>query len=137
MRTKASAKFKTEKWDEKAFLEMGETSKMTRCSVEMSFTGDMKGDSVQEYVMYYREDGTGVFTVLERFVGSIGDKSGSIILQHEGTFDPKAVWGKWTVVPNSGTDGLKGLCAEASYELSGHSEEGYPFTFEYWSENGS
>jgi hypothetical protein len=44
------------------------------------------------------------------------------------------VYGKWTVIPNSGTDELAGLCAESTYELTGHSDEGYPIDFEYWFE---
>ena len=134
MRTKAKAAFKNTAWDEKPYIEMGETSKMTRATVTMSYKGDMEGDTAQEFLMYYREDGTGVFTALERLVGSVGGKQGTVVFQHEGTFDPKAVYGKWTVIPNSGTDELTGLRAEATYELSGHSDDGYPIDFEYWFE---
>ena len=55
-----------------------------------SFEGDIAGESTVRVVMGYREDGTATFVGLERVVGTLGERAGSFLLQHTGSFDGKA-----------------------------------------------
>ena len=53
----------------------------------MAFAGDLEGEGTVEWLMGYGDDGTAAFVGLERVVGKVGDRSGSFVLQHTGTFD--------------------------------------------------
>jgi len=63
-----------------------------------------------EWLMCYRPDDTAEFVGLQRIVGRIGDRSGSLVLaQTAGTFDGKEAKGELSVVPGSGTGDLSGV----------------------------
>lgn len=59
-------------------------------------------------LMFYRADGTGHAIALERITGTLGGRSGSFVLQHNGTFAAGALM----VLPGSGTGELAGLRGE-------------------------
>jgi hypothetical protein len=103
-------------------------AKLTKSKVEYIYQGDMVGESTVEYLMNYNEDGSGHFIALEHFTGSIGGKSGSVVFQHVGTFEP--VRTTLTVLPGSGTGELAGLRGESQNEIVGHMEQ-YPITLNY------
>ena len=69
MEETANARFSIKRWDEKPYSEGGDLPKMTRASVDKTFTGDIDGEGHVEYVMVYRDDGTAVFVGLERITG--------------------------------------------------------------------
>jgi hypothetical protein len=128
--TQATAKFQVKSWDEKPFEEIGSGAKLTRASVSFSYQGDIEADSKVEYLMAYREDGTGNFVGLERIVGRIGDRSGSFIVQHNGTFGSEGVKVKLTIMPGSGTADLHGLRGEGTAFLPSHQQD-YPLTLDF------
>ena len=74
-------------WDENPALDGNGGSKVTHASVKMAFAGDLEGEGTVEWLMGYGDDGTAAFVGLERVVGKVGDRSGSFVLQHTGTFD--------------------------------------------------
>jgi hypothetical protein len=82
----------------------------------MAFEGDLEGEGNVEWLMGYGDDGTAAFVGLERVVGKVGDRSGSFVLQHTGTFDGAMARAKLTVVPGSGTGELEGLEGEGTLE---------------------
>ncbi len=127
--TKAEATFKVTSWSEDAYDEVAEGPRLTRATVTKSFSGDIEGKSSLEYLMVYREDGTGSFVGVERVVGKLTGRSGSFVLQHVGTFDGDVASVQWTVVPGSGTGQLKGLSGSGGF-ASGHAES-YPMTLDY------
>ena len=73
--------------------------------------------------MMHRADRSAIFVGLERVTGRLGDRSGSFVLQHNGTFDGKAARGTLVVVAGSGTGELHGLRAEGSF-VAEHGPEG-------------
>ena len=83
----AKAKFKVKSWDEKPYDEIEDGPKLTRATVAKSYSGDIEGDGTVEYLMIHREDGSASFVGLERVVGAIGDRQGSFVLQHSGSFE--------------------------------------------------
>ena len=79
--------------------------------------------------MIHRDDGSASFVGLERVVGRVGDRSGSFVLQHTGTFEGGTAKTTWFVVPGSGTGDLRGLRGEGGF-ASAHAER-YSVTLDY------
>ncbi len=129
MSKRATATFQVKSWDEKPYNEIDEGPKLTRASVTKSFRGDIEGEGTLEYLMIHRDDGSASFVGLERVVGRVGDRSGSFVLQHSGTFEGGTAKVTWFVVPGSGTGDLRGLRGEGGF-ASAHAED-YPITLEY------
>ena len=57
--------------------------------------------------MCYREDKTADFVGLQRFVGRLGSRSGSFVMQTQGSFDGTEAKGSLAVVAGSGTRGAE------------------------------
>jgi hypothetical protein len=95
-------------WDEKTVSESG-ASKITRTTMGQSCSGDVEGSSSSELVMYYQEDGTATIVGFLTIDGSIGDRSGTVVLRSVGGFDGSAATADLTVVGGSGTGGLAGV----------------------------
>jgi len=129
MTTSATAAFKVNSWDEKPCDEMEGGPKLTRATVTKSFSGDIEGESTVEYLMVHRTDGSADFVGMERVVGRVGDRSGSFVLHHTGTFEGGTATASWTVVRGSGTGELTGLRGEGGF-ASAHAES-YAVTFDY------
>jgi hypothetical protein len=129
MGKQATATFQVKGWDENPYDEMDGVAKLTRARVTKSFSGDIEGEGTVEYLMMHREDGTASFVGLERIVGRIGDRSGSFVLRHTGTFEGGTAKATWSVVPGSGTSELRGLRGEGGF-ASAHAEE-YSMTLDY------
>ena len=123
------ATFASKAWEEKPYTEIDAGRKLTRVHAVFAYTGDVEGEGTVDYLMAYSPDGTGNFVGMERIVGRIGNRSGSFIAQHTGTFDPKSVITQWDFVPGLGTDALEGLAGHGELKLEGHGP--YPFSFEY------
>ncbi len=115
MSAHATGTFEVKAWDEKPFDEIDGGGKLTRASVTKSFHGDIEGEGKVEYLMMHRADRSAIFVGLERVTGRLGDRSGSFVLQHSGTFDGKAARGTLVVVTGSGTGELHGLRAEGGF----------------------
>ena len=129
MSTHAAPIFRAKTWDEEPFTTGVDGPKLTHVSVTKSFSGDMEGEGTLEYLMVNHEDGSASFTGLERVVGRIGERSGSFVLQHTGTFEGGVARATWVVVPGSGTGDLKGLRGEGGFG-SAHADQ-YPMTLDY------
>ena len=129
MTTHATGTFQVTSWDEKPYQETEGGPKLTRASITKSFKGDIEGEGTLEYLMVYRDDGGASFVGLERIVGRVGDRSGSFVLQHIGTFESGVAKAVLSVVPGSGTGGLRGLRGEGDF-AAGHAES-YPMTLDY------
>ncbi len=129
MSTQATATFQVKSWDEKPYNEIDDGPKLTRVSVTKSFSGDIEGEGTLEYLMIQRDDGSASFVGLERVVGRVGDRSGSFVLQHLGTYEEGTAKATFSVVPGSGTADLRGLRGEGSF-ASAHAEQ-YPITLDY------
>jgi hypothetical protein len=130
MTSQSNVSFALKSWDEKPYNELPGELKMTRSSVAYTYQGDIEGESTLDYLMVYREDGSGSFVGLERLIGRVAGCTGSFVLQHTGTFNKSDVNGTCFVVPQSGTGELANLRGEGSISLSGHAEL-YPMNFNY------
>jgi hypothetical protein len=116
-------------WDGKPANEVS-GAKLTRASVTNSFHGDIEGEGTLEYLMTYRDDGSASYVGLERVVGRVGDRAGSFVLQHSGTFEGNAAKTTWSVVQGSATGDLRGLRGEGGY-IAHHGEPSASYTLDY------
>ena len=134
MSTHATGTHDMKTWDEKTWdgKPANEVSgaKLTRASVTNSFHGDIEGEGTLEYLMTYRDDGSASYVGLERVVGRIGDRAGSFVLQHSGTFAGGAAKTTWSVVPGSATGDLRGLRGEGGF-VAHHGEPSASYTLDY------
>lgn len=117
----AKTTFEMKSWEEKAYDESDGSPKLTRAQITKVYHGDIEAKSTLEYLMMYRLDGTASFVGFERVVGSIDGRSGSFVLQHQGSFKDGIARVTMFVVSESGTGALSGLCGESTYAV-GHAE---------------
>ena len=129
MKQTANGRFAIKSWDEKPYSEGPDLPRLTRASVVKTFTGDIEGEGRVEYLMMYRSDGSATFVGLERFVGRIGGKSGTFVLQRFGVFENGQAKESFSVVGGSATGELVGLSGEGSSAV-GHGLE-HPFSLDY------
>jgi hypothetical protein len=119
----ATGTLELKSWQEAPYSEAAGGPRLVRASVAKSFHGDIEADGTLEYLMVYLDDGSASFMGLEQVVGRIGDRSGSFVLRHDGTFEGTTARASWSVVPGSGTGELRGLCGEGGFTW-GHGEAG-------------
>ena len=129
MKKTANARFSIKSWDEKPYSEGKDLPKMTRASVDKTFTGDIDGEGHVEYVMMYRSDGTAAFVGLERITGRIAGRNGSFVLQRTGVFEDGQAKESYSIITGSGTGELRGLRGEGTSSV-GHAAD-YPFALNY------
>ena len=129
MKKTANARFSIKSWDEQPYSEGKDLPKMTRASVDKTFTGDIDGEGHVEYVMMYRSDGTAAFVGLERITGRIAGRNGSFVLQRTGVFEDGQAKESYSVVTGSGTGELRSLRGEGTSSV-GHAAD-YPFALNY------
>ncbi len=115
MSTHAKGTFEIKGWEESPYEELAGDAKLTRASVAQAFTGDLEGEGSVEWLMCYREDQTADFVGLQRFVGRLGERSGSFVMQTQGTFDGSEARGRLEVVERSGTDELAGITGTGAF----------------------
>ena len=129
MKKNANARFAIKSWDEKAYSEGQDLPRLTRARVTKTFTGDIEGEGQVEYLMMYRSDGSATFVGLERFVGRIGGRTGTFVLQRTGVFENDQAKESYSVIPGSATGELQGLRGDG-HSAVGHGTE-HPFSLNY------
>jgi hypothetical protein len=130
MRAHASATFSIAGWDEDPYAELEDGAKFTRATVKKTFRGEVEGEATLVYLMFYDAGGVATFTGLEHFVGRIGERAGSFVMQRQGNSSSGVVWETFSIVPDSATGDLRGLRGAGRIALTGHAEE-YPFELDY------
>jgi hypothetical protein len=111
MRT-LETKLHIDSWNEEPYRTEDDGRKWTRTEVGLTGTDELASGSF-ESLMYYRPDGTGTYVTLMRLTGTLDGRSGSVVLQGEGTYDGTTARITATVVPGSATDGLAGITGTA------------------------
>lgn len=125
----AQGTFTVSSWDENTYAELDGNGKLTRATVIFDFTGGVSAQGTWDAVMCYRDDGTAVFTGMQRMVGEIEGRSGGFVLRADGTFAGGEARSEWEVVEGSGTGDLAGLRGAGS-AVAGSTPPG-TFTFDY------
>jgi hypothetical protein len=118
METRANAVITVQKYEPAAYDEPAEGPALTRIHVEESFSGDISGAGVVEFLQAARADGSASFVGIERVTGAVAGRTGSFLLQDSGTVTGSVVAGDWFVVPGSGTGELAGLRGEGGFRAN-------------------
>ena len=111
----ATGSFEVKHWNEAPYDERDDGAKLTRAEVEQSFSGDIAGDGLAQWLMSYRNDGTAHFVGLQRVTGLIGDRQGSFVLETVGEFDGAEARWTATVIAGSGTEDLNDLSGSGAF----------------------
>jgi hypothetical protein len=131
-RTRADAVITVHKYEPSAYDEPAEGSVLTRIHVEESFSGDISGDGVVEFLQAARADGSASFVGIERVTGTVAGRHGTFLLQDTGNVRDNIVSGDWFVIPGSGTGSLAGLRGEGGFRAN--LGEGAQVHLDYWFE---
>ena len=100
-----------------------------RLSIDKRFSGDLVGTSLgQMLAANTAVEGSGAYVALELVTGTLNGRSGSFILQHNGTMSRGAPEMRISVVPDSGTDELTGLAGTLTIIIEGGK---HSYEFEY------
>ena len=117
MVTPLTAKVEITSRDETVYDEPAEGPKLSRVVIHRAFVGDIQGTSVANLVLCQGEGGGG-YMASERFTGSIGGKTGTVVFHHgriNGGSDPVA-FGQ--IIPNSGTGELQGVAGSVDFAFT-------------------
>ena len=133
MSTYATGTIEIEDWDEKPYDEQ-EGAKLARARVRKTFRGDLEGASTSDLLLAYAQEGSAAYVGLERFVGRVHGRSGSVVLHHSesGNRENSEQVATLSVVPNSGTGELRSLRGTAQIVVG--PDGGHTFTLDYYFE---
>ena len=65
--------------------------------------------------MSYADDGSATFVGLERIVGKVGSRKGTLVLQHVGSYADGTATAKLSVVKGSGSDDLEAATGDGEF----------------------
>jgi hypothetical protein len=122
-------KLKIESWDENTHREFDDGSKVTRADVTLTGIDDRLTAATMDSVMYYRPDGTGTFLTYLLVTGTLDGRTGTVVLQGDGSYDGKTARMELHVV--TGTGELAGLSGTARSESTHEDYPNMPLTLEY------
>lgn len=102
---------------------------VSRMSIEKKFEGELSAVSKGEMISAMTPvKGSAGYVAVEQVSGALSGKMGSFILQHFGTMNKGKNYLNIEVVPDSGTDELKGISGKMNIRI----EEGlHYYDFEY------
>jgi hypothetical protein len=99
-----------------SFDEVADGPSLLEVQLTETFSGDIEGESTVRVIQAAHKDGSISFVGLQRVRGSVGERTGSFLLQPSGTVVGKATKADWFVVPGSGTGDLKGLRGDGGFK---------------------
>jgi Protein of unknown function (DUF3224) len=130
-RTHATGKINVKTYEPITYDQPAEGPTLVRIRVVEDFSGDIEGEGAAEFLQTTHEDEAS-FVGVERVTGRLGGKSGTFVLQDQGTLKGTTVSGTWFVVPGSGTGELQGLRGEGGFEAE--LGQGADVALDYWFE---
>ena len=91
---------------------------MGRMTIEKQWHGAMEGASKGQMLTGGEvAKGSGAYVAIEKFIGTIDGRKGTLIFQHLGTMNRGATDLTITVVPDSGTDQLQGVNGKLTIKI--------------------
>jgi Protein of unknown function (DUF3224) len=100
--------------------EVSASANLGRLSIDKRFQGDLEGTSKGEMLSAGTEvKGSAGYVAIERVTGALDGRSGSFVLQHSGTMNRGVPQLSVTVVPDSGTEQLRGISGALAIKIEG------------------
>jgi hypothetical protein len=106
---RATGTFTVKSWDENTYHELEGKARLTKARIVYELSGDLDAQSTSDTLMCYAEDGSAVYTGLDRVVGRLGERSGSFVVLGTGGYSGGEAKMTWQVVEGSATGELTGL----------------------------
>jgi hypothetical protein len=104
-------------------------AKLARMSIDKQFNGDLVGTSQGEMLSAGTDiKGSAGYVAIERVTGTLNDRSGSFVLQHNATMTRGAPYLNIVVIPDSGTGELAGLTGTMHIAID---KGNHSYEFEY------
>jgi hypothetical protein len=106
--------------------EYADGATLARLTIDKQFHGDLTGASKGQMLSAATPvKGSAGYVAIEQVTGSLAGRSGTFVFQHSGSMDRGAATLALTVVPDSGTGELTGLCGSMQIIIAGgkHSYE--------------
>jgi hypothetical protein len=132
---KVKGTYTVKKWEESAYRQITPEKRMTKASVEYNFNGEIEGKGLVEYLMFYshfdpkdQHKASASYVGLIYFDGTLSGKSGSFVLEDNGTFEGGAAKSTLRIAKGSGTGQLEGIQGNGIYLAD---QEGYHIELEY------
>ena len=125
---RAVARFDLDSFDEDPPHREEDGLRHTRARIEKTFHGDIEGHGSVEMLAARSADGAG-YVALEHITGTVHGRAGGFSLLHIGTMAGADTWGRWPVVPGSGTGALRTIRGDGRIDIdaAGH----HTFTLDY------
>ena len=127
LRQRATGRINVTSYDSKPYDDAGAFT-IAEANILEEFSGDLVGIGSVRLITVSEAEGTAHFTGMERFLGKLGDRSGSFILQNSGTLRDGVLHSAWLVIAGSATGDLDGLRGEGGCDPNGYS-------LQYWFES--
>jgi hypothetical protein len=101
-----------------------------RMSIDKQFHGDLEATGKGEMLAFMTSvKGSAGYVAMEQVIGALNDRNGTFVLQHSGTMARGDQQQSVTVVPDSGTDELKGLTGEMTIIIA-NGKHSYDLAYE-------
>ena len=111
----ASGTFKVSSMEEDTYQVLEHGGKLTRARGDQQFEGDIQGTGRVEWLMCYRSDGTARFVGHQLMKCSIGERTGTFVIEADGEFTGSTSKGDWRIVPGTGTGDLAGIDGDGGF----------------------
>ncbi|MFF5172865.1 DUF3224 domain-containing protein [Micromonospora sp. NPDC000089] len=129
MTTRAEGTFTLDSWDQEAYDE-AEGAVLGEARITKTFSGDLTGTSATRILMCRAQvETSAAYAGFERFTGALAGRKGSFVLHHDAVAEGETGSLSWTVVPDSGTDELRGL--RGGGQISGGPDGGHRYVLDY------
>ncbi|HKY35242.1 MAG TPA: DUF3224 domain-containing protein [Polyangiaceae bacterium] len=110
----------------------GPGASLNRVTVAKQFQGQLQGSSTLEMLSAITDiKGSAGYVAIERFTGSLGERKGTFVLQHNGIMTRGRAELTVTVVPDSGTAELQGIAGRMTIDVvEGKHSYGFDYTLD-------
>lgn len=120
-------------WDESSFIEVENGPQIKNANGIDLYHGDLEAEAKWSGVVVYKANGTGSFTSMQNITGKVDGRSGSFVLQVNGSTDETGMTkGVLSIVPGSQTGDLTTLNGNGNFQFQYGGESSYTLdcTFE-------
>ncbi len=104
---------------------------ISRMTLDKKFHGDLEATSLGQMLAAGKPSSSGVYVAIEIVTGVLGGRKGTFALHHTGIMEQGKPTLTVTVVPDSGTDELKGLKGSMNIRIEAGGKHFYDFDYQF------
>jgi hypothetical protein len=101
-----------------------------RYALDKQYHGDLEAVGVGQMLTAGTQvKGSGAYVAIEKVTGSLKSRTGSFVLEHMGTMTENVPQLVITIVPDSGTGGLKGIAGKMTITIAAGGKHSYDLEY--------